>query len=193
MISMSKLDTLRRGLDLFPGEKDPEPARSLDALRADARRRLARESASAAVICASIVALSVLAVTESLPALRGSTLSSSFLSGALMGLFCVAGVVSVRQIAALRRALADERELRRYYARENDELTAHMEREVARTFVRAIPALAVVAIFAGALVSFEAMAAVAATLVFLSLALLAIKLSYRARFHAGAEGDAGLE
>ena len=190
---MSKLDTLRRGLDLFPGEKDPAPGRSLDAMRADARRRLGRESASVAVICASIVALSVLAVTESLPALRGSTLSSSVLSGTLMGLFCVAGVVSVRQIAALRRALADERELRRYYARENDELTAHMEREVARTFVRAIPALAVVAIFAGALVSFEAMAAVAATLVFLSLALLAIKLSYRARFHAGAEGDAGLE
>ena len=101
---MSKLDTLRRGLDLFPGEKDPAPGRSLDAMRADARRRLGRESASVAVICASIVALSVLAVTESLPALRGSTLSSSFLSGALMGLFCVAGVVSVRQVAALRRA-----------------------------------------------------------------------------------------
>ena len=162
---MSKLDTLRRGLDLFPGEKDPAPGRSLGAMRADARRRLGRESASVAVICASIVALSVLAVTESLPALRGSTLSSSFLSGALMGLFCVAGVVSVRQVAALRRALADE----------------------------AIPALAVVAIFAGALVSFEAMAAVAATLVFLSLALLAIKVSYRARYRAGAEGDAGLE
>lgn len=38
--------------------------------------------------------------------------------------------------------------------------------------------------------SFQAMAAVAATLVFLSLALLAVKLSYRARYRAGAEGGA---
>ena len=187
---MSKLDTLRNALDLFPAEKGPVPGRSLDALRADARRRLGRESASAAVIGASLVALCVLVATDGLPALRGDTPSSSFLGGFLMGLFCVAGVVSVRQIVALRHALADDRELRRYYARENDELMAHMEREVARTFVRAIPALAVVAIFVGALVSFQAMAAVAATLVFLSLALLAVKLSYRARYRAGAEGGA---
>ena len=187
---MSKLDTLRNALDLFPAETGPVPGRSLDALRADARRRLGRESASAAVIGASLVALCVLVATDGLPALRGEAPSSSFLGGFLMGLFCVAGVVSVRQVMALRRALADDRELRRYYARENDELTAHMEREVARTFVRAIPALAVVAIFVGALVSFQAMAAVAATLVFLSLALLAIKLSYRARYRAGVEGGA---
>lgn len=39
---MSKLDTLRNALDLFPAEKGPVPGRSLDALRADARRRLGR-------------------------------------------------------------------------------------------------------------------------------------------------------
>ena len=42
---MSKLDTLRNALDLFPAEKGLVPGRSLDALRADARRRLGRESA----------------------------------------------------------------------------------------------------------------------------------------------------
>ena len=64
-----------------------------------------------------------------------------------------------------------------------------MEREIARTFVRAIPLLAVVAIFVGALVSFEAMVAVAATLVFLATALLVVKLSYQARYRTGAEAE----
>ena len=54
-----------------------------------------------------------------------------------------------------------------------------MEREIARTFIQIMPALAVIAIFVGALVSVEAMAAAAATLVFLSVALLAVKLSYK--------------
>ena len=186
---MSKLDTLRRGLDPFPSEKDLAPGSSLDALRESARRRLRRETVLTVMTCAVMVALVVLCVTGSLPALRGSMFSSAFMGGFLTGLFAVAATLSVRQVRSLRRALADDRELRRYYARENDELTAHMEREIARTFVRAIPLLAVVAIFAGALVSFEAMVAVAATLVFLATALLVVKLSYRARLRAEAETE----
>ena len=190
MISKSKLDTLRQNPAPSHGEKNPEPAGSLDALRAEARRRLRRESASVAVMtCAVMVALVMLTFTESLPALRGSMFSSNFIGGFLTGGFAVAATLSVRQVMSLRRALADDRELRRYFARENDELTAHMEREIARTFVRAIPLLAVVAIFVGALVSFEAMVAVAATLAFLATALLAVKLSYRARYRAGAEAE----
>lgn len=187
---MTKPDTLRRNPDPFPGEKDLAPDRSLAALRADAQRRLRRETVSTVMTCAVMAALVVLSATESLPALRGNMFSSTFMGGFLTGLFAVAATLSVRQVVALRRALADDRELRRYYARENDELTAHMEREIARTFVRTIPLLAVVAIFGGALVSFEAMVAVAATLVFLATALLVVKLSYRARYRAGAEGGA---
>mgnify|MGYP006988455855 FL=1 len=186
---MSKLDTLRQNPAPSHGEKNPEPAGSLDALRAEARRRLRRETVSTVMTCAVMVALVMLTFTESLPALRGSMFSSNFIGGFLTGGFAVAATLSVRQVMSLRRALADDRELRRYFARENDELTAHMEREIARTFVRAIPLLAVVAIFVGALVSFEAMVAVAATLVFLATALLAVKLSYRARYRTGAETE----
>ena len=189
MISKSKLDTLRQNPAPSHGEKNPEPAGSLDALRAEARRRLRRETVSTVMTCAVMVALVMLTFTESLPALRGSMFSSNFIGGFLTGGFAVAATLSVRQVMSLRRALADDRELRRYFACENDELTAHMEREIARTFVRAIPLLAVVAIFVGALVSFEAMVAVAATLVFLATALLVVKLSYQTRYHAGAEAE----
>lgn len=97
-------------------------------------------------------------------------------------------VVTIKNIVDLRRALSDDRALRRLHAKENDELQAHMEREVARTFIQIMPALAVIAIFAGALVSLEAMAAAAATLVFLSVALLVVKLSYKIRLQ-GEIGD----
>lgn len=96
--------------------------------------------------------------------------------------------ISIKNIVDLRRALSDDRALRRLHAKENDELQAHMEREVARTFIQIMPALAVIAIFAGALVSLEAMAAAAATLVFLSVALLVVKLSYKIRLQ-GEIGD----
>lgn len=187
---MSKLDTLRQSPVPSGGEKNPALASSLAALRAEARHRLRRETISTVMACAVMAALVVLAVTGSLPALRGSMFSSAFVGGFLAGLFAVVATLSVRQVMGLRGALADDRELRRYFARENDELTAHMEREIARTFVQTIPLLAVVAIFVGALVSFEAMIAVAATLVFLATALLVVKLSYRARYRAGAEGEA---
>ena len=65
-----------------------------------------------------------------------------------------------------------------------------MEREIARMFIQIMPALAVVAIFAGALVGLEAMAAVAATLVFLSLALLAVKLYVKAGYRHEVAEDA---
>ena len=104
-----------------------------------------------------------------------------------MGLCTVAAVVTIKNIVDLRRALSDDRALRHLHAKENDELQAHMEREIARSFVQIMPALAVIAIFVGALVSLEAMAA-AATLVFLSVALLVVKLSYKIRLQ-GEIGD----
>lgn len=161
---------------------------SIDALREDASRRLRRETLSAAAICIVLVTGGALTVTESLPALSGTTSTSAFLSGAVMGLSAVAAVVTIKNIVDLRRALSDDRALRRLHAKENDELQAHMEREVARTFIQIMPALAVIAIFAGALVSLEAMAAAAATLVFLSVALLVVKLSYKIRLQ-GEIGD----
>ena len=106
-----------------------------------------------------------------------------------MGLCAIAAVVTIKNIVDLRRALTDDQVLRRLHAKENDELQAHMEREIARSFVQIMPALAVIAIFVGALVSLEAMAAAAATLVFLSVALLVVKLSYKTRL----QGEIGNE
>lgn len=152
---------------------------TIEALRKDARRRLRRESISAAAICIVLVTGGALTATDNLPAISGTTTTSAFLLGAVMGLCAVAAVVTIKTIVSLRRALTDDQALRRLYAKENDELQAHMEREIARTFIQIMPALAVIAIFAGALVSVEAMAAAAVTLVFLSVALLAVKLSYK--------------
>ena len=152
---------------------------TIDALRKDARSRLRRETISAAAICIVLVTGSALTATDNLPAISGTTTTSAFLLGAVMGLCAVAAVVTIKNIVNLRRALSDDQALRRLYAKENDELQAHMEREIARTFVQIMPALAVIAIFVGALVSVEAMAAAAATLVFLSVALLAVKLFYK--------------
>ncbi|MBM6675833.1 hypothetical protein H6A07_03620 [Olsenella uli] len=101
-------------------------------------------------------------------------------------MFTVAAGITARQVLNLRRALQDETELRRFLARENDELQAHLEREVARAYVRLLPALAVVAVFVGALVGFESMVSVAATLVFLALVLLAVKIYYKQRLAAPA-------
>lgn len=97
--------------------------------------------------------------------------------------------ISIKNIVDLRRALSDDRALRRLHAKENDELQAHMEREVARTFIQIMPALAVIAIFAGAIVSLESMAAAAATLVFLSVVLLVVKLSYKIRLQGEIDDD----
>lgn len=154
---------------------------TIEALRKDARRRLRRESISAAAICIVLVTGGALTATDNLPAISGTTTTSAFLLGAVMGLCAVAAVVTIKNIVNLRRALSDDQALRRLYAKENDELQAHMEREIARTFIQIMPALAVIAIFVGALVSLEAMAAAAATVVFLSVALLAVKLSYKIR------------
>ena len=154
---------------------------TIETLREDAGRRLRRESMSAAAICIVLVVVGALTATESLPALSGTTSTSAFLSGAVMGLFAVAAIATVKNIVELRRALSDDQALRRLFAKENDELRAHMEREVARTFIQIMPALAVLAIFAGAFVSLEAMAAVAATLAFLSVALLVVKAAYKIR------------
>ena len=160
---------------------------TIDALRKDARSRLRRETISAAAICIVLVTGSALTATDNLPAISGTTTTSAFLLGAVMGLCAVAAVVTIKNIVNLRRALSDDQALRRLYAKENDELQAHMEREIARTFVQIMPALAVIAIFVGALVSVEAMAAAAATLVFLSVALLAVKLSYKIRLVGDAD------
>ena len=157
---------------------------TIDTLRKYASTRLRRETMSAAAICIVLVTGGALTATESLPALSGTTSTSAFLSGAVMGLCAVAAVITIKNIVDLRRALSDDRALRRLYAKENDELQAHMEREVARTFIQIMPALAVVAIFVGALVSLEAMASAAATLVFLSVALLVVKAVYKMRLQS---------
>ena len=160
---------------------------AVETLRKDARSRLRRETISAAAICIVLVTGSALTATDNLPAISGTTTTSAFLLGAVMGLCAVAAVVTIKNIVNLRRALSDDQALRRLYAKENDELQTHMEREIARTFVQIMPALAVIAIFVGALVSLEAMAAAAATLVFLSVALLAVKLSYKIRLVGDAD------
>ena len=160
---------------------------TIETLRKDARSRLRRETISAAAICIVLVTGSALTATDNLPAISGTTTTSAFLLGAVMGLCAVAAVVTIKNIVNLRRALSDDQALRRLYAKENDELQAHMEREIARTFIQIMPALAVIAIFVGALVSLEAMAAAAATLVFLSVALLAVKLSYK--IHLAGDAD----
>ena len=157
---------------------------TIDTLREDASKRLRRETMSAAAICIVLVAGGALTATDNLPALNGTTSTSAFLLGAVMGLCAVAAVVTIKNIMELRRALSDDQALRRLHAKENDELQAHLEREVARSFIQTMPALAVIAIFVGALVSLEAMAAVAATIVFLSVALLVVKATYKIRLRS---------
>lgn len=187
---MNPFETLRQSLSLFDEPEGAPMKRTLETVRADVRRRLRRETASAAVICGSLIALGVLSASDSLPALHDDMRISGFLAGFLTGLFAVAGVITIRRIVDMRRALRDDAALRRLHAKEHDELQAHMEREIARTFIQIMPALAVVAIFAGALVSLEAMAAVAVTLVFLSLALLAVKLYVKAGYRHEVAEDA---
>lgn len=182
---MRTLETIRKGMSQFDDGGSGSPAgRATGGLRARVARRLRQETLSAVVIAIAMIALFALAVTDSLPSLRNDYYATSFIAGFLMGLFGVAEGVTLRKIVEMRRALADDAALRRLRAIENDELREHLERETARTFVQMIPALSVVAIFAGALVSLEAMAAVAATLVFLALALLGAKVYCKARYRA---------
>lgn len=162
---------------------------TIESLRARMRQQLHRECLSAAAICIVLMTCSAFTVTGTLPALSGTTLTSSFLSGAITGLFCVAAIASIKRIVDLRRALADDQELRRLHAREHDELRAHAEREIAHTFIQIMPALAVIAIFVGACINVEVMAAVAATIVFLSVALLAVKAWYQLRMHRDMSGE----
>ena len=157
-----------------------------EALRTTIRRRLRRERILLAVMFVAWVSLVALITTDALPALRGDVRASGFLSGFMVGMFTVAAGITARQVLNLRRALHDETELRRFLARENDELQAHLEREVARAYVQLLPALAMVAVFVGALVGFESMVSVAATLVFLALVLLAVKIYYKQRLAAPA-------
>lgn len=152
-----------------------------EALRTTIRRRLRRERVLLAVMFAAWATTVALITTDALPALHGDARTSGFLSGFMMGMFTVAAGITARQVLNLRRALQDEAELRRFLARENDELQAHLEREVARAYVQLMPVLAVVAVLVGALVSFESMVTVAATLVFLALVLLAVKICYKQR------------
>lgn len=154
-----------------------------EALRATVRRRLRRERILLAVILVAWAALLALTLSDQ-PPLHADLRASGFLSGFIMGIFIVAGAITARQAHNLQRALSDDAELRRFQAREHDELRAHTEREVARTYVQLMPALAVIAVLAGALVSFESMVTVAATLVFLALVLLGVKIYYKRRLAA---------
>ena len=154
--------------------------KSAETLRADIRRRVRREGASLAVICVAIVALAVMALGGALPN-AGDDFVTSFAVGFLMGLLAFAAAYTVRQIRELRRALADDASLRRLLAKENDELEAHMAREVARTFVRLIPPLSAVIVVVAALVGREAMLSAVGTLLTLCTALLLVKLWYKHR------------
>ena len=158
--------------------------KTAEALRATVRRRLRRERILLAVILVAWAALLALTMSGKLPALHADPRASGFLSGFMMGIFIVAGAITARQAHSLQRALSDDAELRRFQAREHDELRAHTERETARAYVQLMPALAVVAVLAGALVSFESMVTVAATLVFLALVLLGVKIYYKRRLAA---------
>ena len=133
----------------------------------------------AAVLALTLLPVLVTALTQDI--------ATSLAAGLIMGLLAVAAVVSVRRIIDLRRALANDTALHRYHAIENDELRAHMEREVARTFVLILPMLDTIAIVVAAFAGFEATVAAAATAVFLSLALLAVKLSAKLRYRALAD------
>lgn len=62
---------------------------TIESLREDAARRLRRETLSAAAICIVLVMGGALTATENLPALNGTTSTSAFLLGAVMGLCAV--------------------------------------------------------------------------------------------------------
>ena len=75
---------------------------TIESLREDAARRLRRETLSAAAICIVLVMGGALTATENLPALNGTTSTSAFLLGAVMGLCAVAAVVTIKNIVDLR-------------------------------------------------------------------------------------------
>ncbi len=160
---------------------------SIEKLRTETARQLRLNSLQAAVICLALILLSLRISSGDFLPLLADERASSFTAGLIMGLLAVAAVVSVRRIIDLRRALANDTALRHYHAIENDELRAHMEREVARTFVLILPMLDTIAIVVAAFAGFEATVAAAATAVFLSLALLAVKLSAKLRYRALAD------
>lgn len=156
---------------------------SIETLRADVERSLRANTLQTAAIClgAAVIALHVASGDALSP--YDDVRASSFVSGVISGLLAVAIVISVKRIVDLRRALSSETELRRYLAKEHDELRAHMEREMARRFVQVLPVLFVVTIVVAAFVSVEAMVAATATELFLAFAFLAVKVSCRRRYH----------
>lgn len=162
---------------------------STEKLRADAERDLRRATLCAAVVCLALAGGGLRLAQGGVDLLYGDARVSSFVCGAATGILAVAAAVAVRRVVGLRRALADDAALRRMRAREHDELRAHVEREAALAFAQALPALFAVAIAAAGFAGVEALAAVAATVVFLSAALLAAKLACRARWRAGSEEE----
>ncbi len=160
--------------------------RSIDDLRADTRRRLHRETLSAAlfVILAGVIA--ALTATDSLPSIHGGEFASSFLSGFLLGLLLVALVCTLKKIVELRRAIADDTALRRLANKENDELEQYRQQQIGRTFLQVMPVILVIAVIVAGLVSIEALVAVAALAIVLSLVFCGLKLYYR---HATGGGE----
>ena len=158
---------------------------TIDTLRKHASTRLRRETMSAAAICIVLVTGGALTATESLPALSGTTSTSAFLSGAVMG-----------PLRCRRRDHHQEyrRSAPRAFRRPGRCVVSTPRRTTSSRPIwsgrsrgrssQIMPALAVVAIFVGALVSLEAMASAAATLVFLSVALLVVKAVYKMRLHS---------
>lgn len=156
---------------------------SIETLRADVERSLRANTLQTAAICLGAAVLALHVASGDVLSPYDDARASSFVSGVISGLLAVAIVISVKRIVDLRRALSSETELRRYLAKEHDELRAHMEREMARRFVQVLPVLFVVTIVVAAFVSVEAMVAATATELFLAFAFLAVKVSCRRRYH----------
>lgn len=162
---------------------------SIETLRADVERSLRANTLQTAAICLGTVVLALHVASGDAPSLYDDARASSFVSGVISGLLAVALVISAKRIVDLRRALSSETELRRYLAKEHDELRMHMEREMARRFVQVLPVLFVVTIVVAAFVSVEAMVAATATELFLAFAFLAVKVSCRRRYRAEEDAE----
>lgn len=150
--------------------------KSINTLRAQTEQRLRRKGAAAALFVILGSAVSMGAITESLPAAHGDARISGFLGGFLFGLLIVALIYTARKIIELRRALSSDLELKRLYARENDELARHQRSEIGRLFSEAFLPLLVTSIVVAGMLSFEAMIGIAAVTVALAITYAGISL-----------------
>ncbi len=162
-------------------------ATSIQTIREDTQRTLRQSSLYAAVICLAIASLSALTISDSLPAVNGNSDTTDFVSGLALGIVIVAAVMTIARCVQLRRALTSDQELRRFYAKEHDELAECVRRDTASEFVRIQPLLGTIAIIVAAFVGEEALMATAATVVLFSVTLVACKFVCKHRYADGGE------